>query len=56
VGKGTDQVLAISWSTVVVKHGGDLSFESAAGRGTSFTIRLPIRPVPVAWQEAGTGG
>jgi two-component system, NtrC family, sensor kinase len=44
VGKGTGQGLAIAWSTVVEKHRGQLSFESTVGQGTTFTIRLPIRP------------
>ena len=44
VGKGTGQGLAIAWSTVVEKHHGRLTFESAIGQGTTFTIRLPIRP------------
>jgi PAS domain S-box-containing protein len=42
VGKGTGQGLAIARSIVVTKHGGSLSFESAVGKGTTFTIRLPI--------------
>jgi two-component system, NtrC family, sensor kinase len=44
VGKGTGQGLAIAWSTVVDKHGGQLSFDSIVGQGTTFTIRLPLRP------------
>jgi two-component system NtrC family sensor kinase len=42
VGKGTGQGLAIARSIVVTKHGGSLSFESEIGKGTTFTIRLPI--------------
>jgi two-component system NtrC family sensor kinase len=42
VGKGTGQGLAIAHSIVVTKHGGSLSFESEVGKGTTFTIRLPI--------------
>ena len=42
VGKGTDQGLAIARSVVVTKHGGNLTFESQVGKGTTFTIRLPI--------------
>jgi PAS domain S-box-containing protein len=41
-GKGTGQGLAISRS-IVVKHGGALTFESAIGVGTTFEIRLPSR-------------
>jgi signal transduction histidine kinase len=42
VGKGTGQGLAIARSIVVTKHSGTLSFESEIGKGTTFTIRLPI--------------
>jgi two-component system NtrC family sensor kinase len=41
VGKGTGQGLAISRS-IVDKHQGTISFESEVGRGTTFTISLPI--------------
>jgi len=42
VGRGTGQGLAISRSIVVVKHGGELTFETEVGRGTTFFVRLPI--------------
>jgi signal transduction histidine kinase len=42
VGRGTGQGLAISRSIIVDKHGGKLTFESQLGRGTTFTIQLPI--------------
>ncbi len=42
VGKGTGQGLAIARSIVVDKHGGTLSFESEVGRGTTFTLVLPV--------------
>jgi signal transduction histidine kinase len=41
VGKGTGQGLTIARS-IVVKHGGMLSFESFMGKGTTFVIRLPL--------------
>jgi len=41
VGKGTGQGLAIARS-VVEKHGGELSFESEMGVGTTFFIKLPV--------------
>jgi signal transduction histidine kinase len=41
VGRGTGQGLAIARS-VVDRHKGTLTFESAVGRGTTFFIRLPI--------------
>jgi signal transduction histidine kinase len=36
--------LAIARSVVVEKHGGELTFETQLGRGTTFVIRLPIEP------------
>jgi len=42
VGRGTGQGLAIARSVVVEKHGGELSFETKVGEGTTFHIRLPI--------------
>jgi PAS domain S-box-containing protein len=42
VGRGTGQGLAISRSIVVDKHGGSLTVDSDVGRGTAFTIRLPL--------------
>jgi len=50
VGKGTGQGLAIAHSVIVDKHGGELTFESKMGRGTTFIIRLPISP-PTATAE-----
>lgn len=41
VGRGTGQGLAIARSVVVDKHGGNLSFETELGRGTSFLVRFP---------------
>jgi signal transduction histidine kinase len=43
IGKGTGQGLAIAHSIIVDKHGGGLTFDSEPGRGSTFTIRLPIR-------------
>jgi two-component system, NtrC family, sensor kinase len=42
VGRGTGQGLAIARSVVVDKHGGTIHFVSESGKGTTFTIRLPI--------------
>lgn len=42
VGKGTGQGLAIAHSIVVGKHGGEISFESEIGKGTTFIILLPL--------------
>ncbi len=42
VGKGTGQGLSMAYATIVEKHGGTLFFESEPGKGTTFTIRLPL--------------
>lgn len=42
VGQGSGQGLAIARSIVHEKHGGELSFESKEGVGTSFFVKLPI--------------
>jgi PAS domain S-box-containing protein len=42
IGRGTGQGLAIARSVVCDKHGGELTFETELGRGTTFFIRLPI--------------
>jgi len=40
VGRGSGQGLAIS-RAVVQQHGGTLTFETEAGKGTTFFVRLP---------------
>ncbi|MEZ5293924.1 MAG: ATP-binding protein [Vicinamibacterales bacterium] len=47
VGQGSGQGLALA-RAVVERHGGAISVESALGRGTTFTIRMPLVP------DAGT--
>ncbi|HEY0193069.1 MAG TPA: ATP-binding protein, partial [Kofleriaceae bacterium] len=42
VGRGTGQGLAIVRGVIVDKHGGSLKFDTEAGRGTTFYIRLPL--------------
>ncbi len=42
VGKGTGQGLAISHDVIKNKHGGNLFFTSTPGKGTVFTIQLPL--------------
>jgi PAS domain S-box-containing protein len=46
VGRGTGQGLALAHSVIVKKHGGQIWFESEVGKGTTFFLRLPIRPAP----------
>ena len=43
VGKGTGQGLAIARDVIVRKHGGTIDFESEPGKGSCFTLRLPIQ-------------
>jgi two-component system NtrC family sensor kinase len=45
IGKGTGQGLAIAWSTVKDRHGGQLTFDTKVGEGTTFFIRLAIAGV-----------
>lgn len=51
-GKGTGQGLALAWTVVRDKHRGEISFETAVGKGTTFTIRLPIDGVASEPSEA----
>ena len=48
VGRGTGQGLAIAHSVVVEKHRGEIRLETEAGKGSTFTIRLPLNPCPNA--------
>ncbi|TDF34648.1 GHKL domain-containing protein [Alteromonadaceae bacterium M269] len=41
VGQGTGLGLSLSYN-IIKKHSGDITVESALGKGTSFTISLPI--------------
>lgn len=42
VGMGSGQGLSIGHATIVGKHHGMLTFESADGQGTTFVIRIPL--------------
>ncbi|HLZ08084.1 MAG TPA: ATP-binding protein [Chloroflexota bacterium] len=46
IGRGTGQGLALARSLIVDKHQGTISFESEEGKGTTFTISLPIAGAP----------
>ena len=48
VGKGTGQGLAIVHSVVVEKHGGSIHLDSTVGKGTTFTLRIPIHGTDAA--------
>lgn len=45
VGKGTGQGLAMIYGSIVKRHGGTVSFETEPGKGTTFIIRLPLKPL-----------
>lgn len=47
VGQGTGLGLSISYG-IIQDHGGTIEVESTAGRGTCFTIHLPLRPKPAS--------
>ena len=42
VGKGTGQGLSIVHAIVVEKHRGTITFETEAGKGTTFIVRIPM--------------
>jgi len=42
VGRGTGQGLAIAYSVIVEKHGGEIMCDSEVGRGTTFVLRIPV--------------
>jgi signal transduction histidine kinase len=41
LGSGTGQGLSIAWSMIKERHGGQLTFETEDGKGTTFEIRIP---------------
>jgi two-component system NtrC family sensor kinase len=46
VGKGTGLGLSVSYDIVVNKHKGQLLVDSTVGKGTTFSIRLPLAAQP----------
>ncbi len=44
VGKGTGQGLAIAQDIIAGKHRGQLYFETETDKGSTFVIRLPLKP------------
>lgn len=54
IGQGTGQGLSIAHSLVVDKHGGTIEFETEVGRGTTFSVRLPIDGQPACTRKGIT--
>ncbi len=52
-GQGTGQGLAIARDIVVRRHGGDLTFTTEPGRGTTFRLRLPLERLAAGTTPAG---
>ena len=52
VGRGTGQGLAIVYSIVRDQHGGSITVESEPGKGSCFTITLPVGESGVTGKEA----
>ncbi len=55
IGKGTGQGLSVSHDVVVKKHGGTIAFETEVGKGTTFTIRLPLEAEGQQAESAAAG-
>jgi signal transduction histidine kinase len=44
MGKGTGQGLSVVLAVIVEQHGGTVEVDTEVGRGTTFTLRLPMAP------------
>jgi signal transduction histidine kinase len=44
VGKGTGQGLAIAYNVITSKHHGTIDVTTEVGKGTTFIVRVPMRP------------
>jgi PAS domain S-box-containing protein len=51
VGVGTGQGLSLAHNVIVKQHHGEIMVDSELGKGTTFTIRLPIQEQEAAAQE-----
>ncbi len=51
VGRGTGQGLSLVRAIVVDKHAGSLNFDTEAGRGTTFFVRIPIDAESIPREE-----
>ncbi len=52
MGKGTGLGLAITYG-VIKMHSGDITVDSEVGKGTTFTIRLPVRAADPVAEDGG---
>ena len=50
VGKGTGLGLSIVYDIVVKNHKGDIQVESEEGKGTTFTVKIPVIEAPAPGQ------
>lgn len=50
VGKGTGLGLSIVYDIVVKNHQGDIQVESEVGKGTAFTVKIPVIEAPAPGQ------
>ncbi len=53
LGRGVGQGLAMAHHSIVKKHGGKIWLQSEVGKGTTFHVQLPLKPVAAV--EASNG-